>query len=224
MRGASVTKAQIAYARRRAQTVLRQASALITAHTKEASLGLAQLALLQQRLADARGTRISSARRVQGAACHRDALCRALWDLVSTIRNRIKHQFRGPGHKAIRQAFGEGLVASAPKKKSVARLASTVLEGAARYPDALRRVRVTRPTLQRVRTVLEQLQCVGSQAAVLGQRRTVQNDVRRTVEEILRLLALLAACYPSLQPKRRGGAVQLAAAAELPQVSSLSAQ
>lgn len=84
-------------------------------------------------------------------------LVASLFKTCADIRFRVKLHYRGPSHKALRCAFGEGLPAGAQRAAAVRRLAATILTGAAAHPGALARVRVHRPTLRRVERLLRAL-------------------------------------------------------------------
>ena len=129
-------------------------------------------------LATAPRQRISAARRVQGAAARQETTSALLFGACSEIRRRIRLHFRGARWQIVRRSFGEGIGASGTKPTSALLLARTILEGAARHPEALREARVHRASLERVTALTKILETAAPE------RKVLHEDRRRVAEHL----------------------------------------
>lgn len=101
--------------------------------------------------------RISASRQIQGAVVHRRRLTELLACGVIDVRRRITQHFRGPGHLALRRAFGQGLGFSEAKAPELLRFSEQVLKAAAAHPGALTQVRVPQSRIRRLGRLLDAL-------------------------------------------------------------------
>lgn len=160
---------------------------------------MAQLLAGMDLLAQAPATRISAARRVQGASRRRETRAALLLAACAEVRMRVKRRHRGPRHAELRRAFGVGLAASAAKPALVLELADRILSSVPAHRAELREVHVMGQTLARIERL----------AAALREATTARGtmtDARRQVRASLVQIAVSVERLAAAVRERTGGA------------------